>query len=98
MRDVLPVLPVRTCTHIKYNQPDDASDGVPSAKRASQCWTSRVASQLTTVGEPQHLTRKPSESMCKLARRKLFKPGAIEEGDKTFLTIPLFNYNLLSKH
>jgi Cu/Zn superoxide dismutase len=33
--------------------------------------------------------------MCKLARRELFKPNAVEGGDITILTIPLFDYNLL---
>jgi hypothetical protein len=33
--------------------------------------------------------------MRKLARRKLFKLSAVEGGDKTFLTIPLFDYNIL---
>jgi hypothetical protein len=34
--------------------------------------------------------------MCKLARQKLFKPCAVEGGDKTtFPTIPFFDYNIL---
>jgi hypothetical protein len=29
------------------------------------------------------------------SRLELFKPSAIERGDKTFLPIPLFNYNIM---
>jgi hypothetical protein len=42
------------------------------------------------------MARGLSESMCKLARREPFKPCALDGGDRTFLTIPLLNYNILS--
>jgi hypothetical protein len=42
------------------------------------------------------MTHRSDESICKLARRKLFKPcPLVEGGDKTILTIPLFNYNMM---
>jgi hypothetical protein len=41
------------------------------------------------------MARGPSEGRCKLARQELFKTSAVEGGDKTFLTIPLFNENRL---
>jgi hypothetical protein len=46
------------------------------------------------------MAREPSESMCKLARLELFRPSAVEGGDITILTLPLFIYNLLlnTKH
>jgi hypothetical protein len=94
MRTILHVPPVRTSTHGTVDHPYDAPNEVPNAKRDFECWTSRVASMLMTVREPVHMTRRPSENMCKKARRRLFKPSAVEGGDKTILTIPLFNYNL----
>jgi hypothetical protein len=41
------------------------------------------------------MARRLSESVHKLDRRELSKPSAREGGDISFLTIPLFNYNLL---
>jgi hypothetical protein len=41
------------------------------------------------------MARGPSEIMCKVAKMELLKHSAVEAGDKTFLTIPLFDDNLV---
>jgi hypothetical protein len=70
-------------------------DEVPNARRGFQCRTSRVASLLARVGELYYMLRGLSKNMCELTRREIFKQGAVERGDQTFLTIPLFYYNLM---
>jgi hypothetical protein len=52
-------------------------------RRDSPCQTSRVARLLTTVVKPQRLTRKRVQAGVSYLGGKLFKPSAVEGGDRT---------------